>query len=548
MPVVNINKKVFDKLVGKKLSVEQLKDRISYLGTDLEEINDNEIIVEIFPNRPDMLSEQGFARAFSSFIGTKKGLRNYKVNKSNYKVIVDSSVKSIRPYTACAVVKNLKFDNEKIREIIQIQEKLHVTFGRDRKKAAIGIYPMEKIKWPIKYISKKPDEIKFQPLESNKVMTANQILNEHPAGKSYKHLLGGKEKYPLFIDSNNEVLSMPPIINSHKIGKIGENTKDVFIECSGFDLNILKQTLNIIVTALNEMNGDIYSVEINYGKKIITPDLKPTEMKLDLNYANKLLGLKLTHNEIKKYLEMMGYGYKNKVLIPAYRVDILHPIDLIEDIAIAYGYENFKEIIPNISTIGEENKFEIFKNKIADLLAGFGLMEVSNYNITSKNELSNINLNSDYIELISSNEEYNVLRNSIIQSLLKTLSNNKHNEYPQNIFEIGYTFKKGKSETGILEENKLAVALSHSKANFTGAKQIIDSLFENLGLNYTIENAENNIFIPGRVGKVIVNGKNIAYIGEINPYVLNKFGIETPVSAFELNLKELFDCLFTQKL
>src|SRR3989344_3345600 len=118
MPVVNLNKKVFDKLVGKKLSVEQLKDRISYLGTDLEEINDNEIVVEVFPNRPDMLSEQGFARAFSSFIGIKKGLRNYKVKKSNYKVIVDSSVKSIRPYTACAVVKNLKFDDEKIREII----------------------------------------------------------------------------------------------------------------------------------------------------------------------------------------------------------------------------------------------------------------------------------------------------------------------------------------------------------------------------------------------------------------------------------------------
>src|SRR3989344_4672969 len=499
MPVVNLNRKVFDKLVGKKLTTEQLKDRISYLGTDLEKIDDKEIIVEVFPNRPDMLSEQGFSRAFSSFIGIKKGLRNYKVIKSAYKVIVDPSVRLIRPYIACAVVKNLRFDDEKIREIIQIQEKLHVTFGRDRKKAAIGIYPMEKIKWPIKYLAKKPNDIKFQPLESNKIMTSIQILNDHPTGKSYKHLLEGKDKYPLFIDSNNEVLSMPPIINSHNIGKIDERTRDVFIECSGFDFNTLKQTLNIIVTALDDMGGDIYSVEIDYGKKFVTPDLNPVEMKLDLNYVNKLLGLNLKQNDVKKYLERMGHDYKSRVLIPAYRTDILHPIDLVEDIAIAYGYENFNELIPKISTIAEENKFEIFKSKIADLLVGFNLIEVSSYHIT----------------------------------------NNKENEYPQNIFEMGNIFRKGKTETGIEEETRLAVVLCHSKANFTEIKQIIDSLLENLGLNCSIENIEHKSFIPGRVGKIIIKGKETAIMGEIHPSVLVNFGIETPVSVFELDLKRL---------
>jgi len=545
MPVVNLNRKVFDKLVGKKLTTEQLKDRISYLGTDLEKIDDKEIIVEVFPNRPDMLSEQGFSRAFSSFIGIKKGLRNYKVIKSAYKVIVDPSVRLIRPYIACAVVKNLRFDDEKIREIIQIQEKLHVTFGRDRKKAAIGIYPMEKIKWPIKYLAKKPNDIKFQPLESNKIMTSIQILNDHPTGKSYKHLLEGKDKYPLFIDSNNEVLSMPPIINSHNIGKIDERTRDVFIECSGFDFNTLKQTLNIIVTALDDMGGDIYSVEIDYGKKFVTPDLNPVEMKLDLNYVNKLLGLNLKQNDVKKYLERMGHDYKSRVLIPAYRTDILHPIDLVEDIAIAYGYENFNELIPKISTIAEENKFEIFKSKIADLLVGFNLIEVSSYHITNNKEINNyMNLDNDYVELISSNEEYNALRTSMIPNLLKILGNNKHNEYPQNIFEMGNIFRKGKSETGIEEETRLAVVLCHSKANFTGIKQIIDSLLENLGLNCSIENIEHKSFIPGRVGKIIIKGKETAIMGEIHPSVLVNFGIETPVSVFELDLKRLFEIVY----
>ena len=158
MPVVNLNKEVFEKLVGKKLPLSELKDRISMLGTDLESIGE-EIEVEVFPNRPDMLSEQGFARAFSSFIGVKKGLKKYKVTKSGEKLIVDTSVTNVRPYTACAIVKGLTLNEERIREIIQIQEKLHISYGRNRKKAAIGIYPMEKIKFPINYLAKNAIEI-----------------------------------------------------------------------------------------------------------------------------------------------------------------------------------------------------------------------------------------------------------------------------------------------------------------------------------------------------------------------------------------------------
>ena len=183
MPTININKQVFERLVGKKLLTEKLKDRISYLGTDLENITKDEIIVEIFPNRPDMLSVQGFARAFSSFIGVKTGLKHYKVEPSKEKVIIDKSVANVRPYTACAIVKDMRFDDEKIKEIIDIQEKLHVTYGRNRKKAAIGIYPFEKIKPPIRFIAKKPEEIRFKPLEFPREINGKQILSQHPAGR-----------------------------------------------------------------------------------------------------------------------------------------------------------------------------------------------------------------------------------------------------------------------------------------------------------------------------------------------------------------------------
>ena len=423
MPTITLNKKVFEKLVGKKLPLEQLKDRISMLGTDLEGINGNEIEVEIFPNRPDLLSEQGFARAFSSFIGVKTGLRDYQVKSSGEKVIVDKSVQGIRDFTACAIVKGLNFDDEKIREIVQIQEKLHITYGRNRKKAAIGIYPMEKIKFPITYRADKPEQIKFRPLEAKGELTGLQILSQHKAGREFGHLLEGLSKFPYFVDADKKVLSMPPIINSHETGKISEKTKDVFVECSGFDYQTLKTCLNIIVTALADMGGKIFSLELNYGTKKVSPDLIPGEMKLDLDYVNKRLGVYLSEKEVVTLLGRMGFGFeKGMVLIPAYRADILHQVDLVEDIAIAYGYENFEEEIPNVATIGEEDKLEKYFKKVREILIGYGLLEVKNYHLITKEEMNEkMELNEKLIPLKNSMGDYNHLRNSILPSLMKNL-------------------------------------------------------------------------------------------------------------------------------
>lgn len=534
MPTITLNKEVFESLVGKKLPLDELKERISYLGTDLESIENNQITVEIFPNRPDLLSEQGFARAFSSFIGLKRGLRKYNVKKSSERVKIDSSVKKVRPYTACAIVKNLRFDNEKIKEVIQIQEKLHVTYGRNRKKAAIGIYPFEKIQTPIFYKALPKDRIKFFPLESDSEMTATEILNRHPAGKEYAHLLEGYDHYPIFVDSLNQILSMPPIINSHFTGKITEQTKDVFIECSGHDFEILKVLLNIIVTALADMGGEIYSIELYYeDKKEITPDLSPTHMKLDTKYVNQILGLQLTEEQIKDCLERMGFSYNNKrVLVPAYRADILHAIDLVEDIAIAYGYENLEPEIPMVATIGKESKNY---NKIKDILIGLGLLETSSYIITSKENLEKTKIRPQLLEIKNPiNKEFNALRPSSIPSLLQVLSENQHHEYPQKIFEINTIFDYDQEKT------KLAIAICHEKANFTELKQILDVLSLSLGVEYSLEATNEEFLIEGRAGAIKIKDK-IGIIGEINPEVLTNWDLQMPVSVIEIDLERIKD-------
>ncbi|MFH1668533.1 MAG: phenylalanine--tRNA ligase subunit beta [Candidatus Woesearchaeota archaeon] len=550
MPSVKLNKQVFNNLVGKVLSDKELSERIPMIGTDLETVGETEIDVEVFPNRPDMLSEQGFARAFSAFIGEKTGLRKYTVKPSGSKVIIDPSVAAIRPYTACALVKNLNFDDEKIREVIQIQEKLHVTFGRNRKKLAIGIYPLEKIKLPIKYFAEDPNKVKFQPLESPQEMTAIQILSKHPAGREYGHLLEGNDKFPFFSDADGEILSMPPIINSHKTGKVSEDTKEVFIECSGFDFKTCNICLNIIVTALADMGADIYSMELAYseGKKI-TPDLDARRMKLDVPFVNRWLGLKLTEDQMSELLAKMGHGFDSGfVLVPAYRADILHMVDIAEDVAIAYGYDNFEPEIPNVATIGEEAPIEVFRRRVADILIGLGLLETNTYNLTNAED-QNIKMSVDLklAELESSvNTEYNVLRAWMIPSLMKVLQDNKSNDYPQNIFGTGTCFTLDENtETGISEFLRLAVTLCGADSDFTKIKQVLDCLFDAAGIEYESRETEHPSFIPGRVARISVAGIDVAYIGELNPQVLSEWNLEMPVATFELNITELYKHLKT---
>lgn len=548
---VKINKKTFEKEIGKL--DEKMQERIALFGTPIDKLSDEELEIEIFPNRPDLLSYHGFKRAFLAFIGKKPGLREYKINKpqKDYKVIVDSSVKEIRPFTVCSIIKNLKFDSEKIKEMIEIQEKLHLTMGRNRKKLAIGIYPLEKITLPITYKALEPDKISFIPLEMDREMNGLQILQRHPTGRDYAHLLAGKAKFPIFVDAANQILSMPPIINSQLTGKVAETTKDIFMECSGFDIETLKKCLNILVATFADMGGEVYQMEIYYGltKKEISPNFTPEKMKVALENVNRLIGLNLNEKELQKNLEKMGHKYDPKtksVESAPWRVDLMHEVDLIEDVAIAYGYENLIPEIPDISTTGKESKKEMIKRKIGEILSGLGLLEVSNYHLTTKSDqIINMGLNEknekNIVEVEQSKTDYKILRKNLTHYLMKNFGENVDSEYPQRIFETGTIFSL-KNEN-IDEKENLAIALA--PGNFTELKQIIEYLFRMLDKKYQIvepkeNHKETEHLIDGRIGEIKVNDKVVGYLGEVHPKILQNWKIRMPVVILEMDLEEIF--------
>jgi len=549
MTILTLNRKEFEKKVG-KLTLE-LEEKITEMGTPVEESNENEISFEIFPNRPDLLSLQNFSCAVNQFNG-KKGVVKFKIYlpKKDYKVIIEKQVKQVRPYTSCAIVKGIDFDDDKIKEIIDIQEKLHNSIGRKRKKIAIGIYPLEKIKFPIRFTAKKPEDIMFIPLEFSRQMNGRQILRQHPTGREYAELLKDSKVYPVFIDADGKVLSMPPIINSEETGRITEKTKGIFIECSGHNLYYLKKCLNIIISTLYEMGGKVYSMEIKDSKEknFVSPNMNFEKIEFKIEDIEKTLGIKLTEKEIKKYLGRMGVGFESKkgnsvALVPPYRTDILHWIDLTEEIAISYGYKNFESEIPKISTIAEEEPKAKLKKVVSEILIGLGFLEVSSFYLTTKKDIKKIHYNySDFIEIENSKTKRDVLRNDLLTNLLKIFSENSDSTYPQKIFEIGKVFSTDSSknsETGLKETENIAIAVISEKVNFTEMKQVLDYLFKMLGTEYKIEASENPNYITGRIGKIIFNGEKIGFVGEIAPRVLKNWKLKMPVVAMEIEFDKI---------
>jgi phenylalanyl-tRNA synthetase beta chain len=272
-----------------------------------------------------------------------------------------------------------------------------------------------------------------------------------------------------------------------------------------------------------------------------------------LKYINKLLGLELKENELKLNLEKMGYEYdssKKTCLVPAFRTDVIHMADLAEDIGIAYGYDNIPEKIPSVATIGKEDEMSVLCEKLREILVGHGLIEIKSYCLASKDDQNrNCNLENALVELKNSQAEgRNSMRYWLIPSLLRTLSENKHREYPQNIFEVGEIFKLDpKSETGCEEEVSLGVALSQEEVDYTKAKQLVDNLFKALSLEFNVTETNHASFIKGRVGKIVVEQVELGAIGELAPDVLNNFGVIVPVSCFEINLIKLQELLNKNK-
>jgi len=528
MVVVDYDYEEFRKVFN--LPKDKVVEGLTEIGAPTEvNAETGKIYTELTPNRPDWYSLEGLARALRSYYKKENG--KYEVRKSGYKVKVDDSVSGIRPYTACAAVKNLKLNDQKIRDIVLLQEKLLYTLGRKVKRFGIGVYPLRHIEFPVRYTTMEPEKIVYTPLNYPHKANAREILKKHPKGQDYGYIIEEFDRFPVFVDNKDRIMALIPIVNSAETGKVDVETSEVFIEVSGTDKTGISQALNIIVCSLADMGGEIYSVDVRYsGGTDVCPNLEYKKMKIDFEKAGRILGIRLEKGKAFELLKRMGYERDGDyVLIPPYRADILDEIDVIEDIAIVYGYNNFEPTLPDFFTPGKRiRRYDALDSIFREM----GFIEISTFVLTNKEKLGRVGYEGRLKEIMNpSSQEFTVVRPTLVVDMLDVFSVNKMRGLPQKFFEIGEVYENGKTK------KKLCFGVSDKNLEFSGARGYLQTMMKELGSGYSLKNSKDKLLEPPYSTAVMVNKKERGMFGRINSGIMEEFGLKFPVFICELEIE-----------
>lgn len=573
MPKIEVNEKLFFQMVGQKYDYDILEKKLTCAKAELDEKPDMSVpeeqrVIKIElndTNRPDLWSTNGVARQLRLYEGGKtvdydsflSRENDVKDNQGRF-VTVDSQLKDIRPFMVAFMIEGKPIDEPMLLDIIQTQEKLCWNFGRKRKSISMGIYRSSQIKWPVHYKAVDPDKTSFIPLTFEKPLTCRQILDEHPKGKDYGWIIKDFEKFPLLTDDNNEVMSMAPIINSATLGAVQVGDKDLMVELTGDNMENLILAANIVACDFADCGYTITPIKIEYpyetgfGKTICVPFYFQRATKSFLKNINKLLGSQFDKKQIIESLSRMGSRVETKdvngdtefTVWPApYRNDFLHEVDIIEDVMIGVGLDNFNPEKPNDFTIGRLMPLTSFSRMTKNIMVGLGYQEmIFNYLGSKKDYVERMNIDDSKIIEIENpmSENYQFVRPSIIASLLKAESGSANAIFPHKIFEIGkIAYLCDEENTGTRTRQSLGFLTAANNANFNNAASEVSSLLYFLDYEYKVTESDDTRFIPGRQAAILVNGKQVGVFGEVHPQVLENWSITVPCVAGELDIEEV---------
>ena len=528
------------------------------------------IRMELLAVRPDMFDPAGLARTLRGYLGEFVGPVNYDLADAQITVtaeaaLTDRSSPNYRPIR-CAVVRGVELDDDRIKVLMKLQENLHWAMGRDRKRASIGVYDMATFDWKsgVNYRLVEPEGMTFIPLGKKAEATPKQVLEEHPKGVAYAHLLEKKSVYPLLAstraDGSEVALALIPIINSEDT-KVTQSSKDLFIDVTGLDDRLIEKILNTILTSLLELcpesKGEKVKIQPSGGEAFDSPDLTPQMVKFDTALPARRIGIDVDSDEVKHLLKKMGHGLASggngevTVEVPAYRNDILHPVDLVEDVAIAFGYHNIVSSLVPTFTVGEETPRSKLMGRTRKAFTGHGFMEVLTLILSNEadqfEKLGRVD-KKRHVELAHPiSQDQTLIRTSIVPGLLDTLSVNTDQPLPQKIFEVGrITLLDDKEEVGAREHLRVAAAIIGSRVDFSDIKSLAESVLDELGYPservcraLNSDDSSFQTFIPGRGATIGSDDIQWVQFGELHPQVLENFGLGYPVTILEMNLEIL---------
>ncbi len=562
MPSYTCNKNDLLSLINAgSLTMEELESLLEYAKSELKGFDEEtgELKLENNDtNRPDLWSSEGTARQIRTccykktthypFFGTTP--------EAVHTIIVDESVTAIRPFIGGFMVTGITVDDLLLAQLIQTQEKLCENYGRSRDLIAIGIYDASQMMLPVHYRGVLPDAVRFAPLDFEEELTLDEILTKHPKGIQYAHLVKGKELYPLILDSRDRVLSFPPVINSNDLGRVAPGNSHLFVEATGKERDAITLALNILACNVHDRGGTIVPFSVMYpdGTKTVTPFHFNREVELELSFAQKCIGEEIGQEELILKLKAMDLELtgtdeaKNATTwrSPAYRLDHLHSVDIVEDYCISRGYNNFIPEMPERFTKGAAAPIITWSDTLRELMLGMSFQEVMTYMLTSRDTLTTrMNDLSPTLEIENiMSESYSVVRSRLVPILLEIESKNQRSEYPHRIFETGEVAVPDNTiPDRTRTEYHLAALVAHSSATYSELSSTLQALMYYLGIDYSIEKTEHPSFIPGRVGTITSQNRALGLLGEIHPAVLENWGITCPCAAFELRIDTMLEGL-----
>ena len=573
MPVVEVDPDELRELSGIDREDEALLEDLFALGLEFEgRTDDDGFELEFAPDRLDRLSVEGIARSLRYQHGEARGVYVPETNDPEWTIEVEDTPPD-RPYVTGAVVRGLDLSAAAFDSLIQLQEKLHATMGRTRAKGAIGVHDLTMLKGAtleaddesgksILYTSMDPDEESFVPLESDAELSPREVLDQHHIGAAYADLVEGMDRYPAIYDDIG-LFSFPPVINGRRT-EVTTDSRDLLVEMTGTDQWTLDRMLNIVCYALSARGGRIERVEVSYGegspgehagRRLERPELSVRHKSVSHDRVESILGVDLDTETVLDCLERAGLEATHDegtyaVEIPPYRVDVLHPMDIVDDIGRAYGFNELEPRYPDVTTVGGRHERSRLEDAVRETLVGLGFEDLLNFYMT--NEAANferlsvepgtdvvgggrpVTIGSPY------SEAYTILRTWALPSLCAVLENNTHRAYPQHLAEIGLAAACDETQnTGVAEHRTVAAVLAETDASYEAARTRLQALARAFDCELETPPTEHPSFVDGRTATVELDGEPAGVVGELTPEVLVEHDLEVPVVAFEFRLDAL---------
>jgi len=592
MPTVDIDTDELRELTGHgEKSDDDLRADLFELGLEYEgETEEGELRFEFEPDRLDRLSVEGVARSLRYQYGDSRGVYVPKTNDADWTIQVED-VPEERPYVTGAVVRGLDLDEASLDSLIQLQEKLHATMGRKRAKGAIGVHDLTMLKGgearsaserssgersdprdaaddgegkSVRYTGIDRDGDTFVPLEGDAEMTPGEVLSEHHIGEEYADLVAEYDSVPAIYDSIG-LFSFPPVVNGRRT-EVSTDSRDLFIEMTGTDQWTIDHMLSIVCYALDARGGKIESVRVEYEdapeeyrESLVRPDFSTKAKTVAHDRIERTLGIDLETDDVIDLLERSGLDGEPTqtdgspaydVTIPPYRVDVLHPVDVIDDVGRAYGFNELEPCYPDVGTIGGRHERARLEEAVRTALVGLGFQDLLNFHLTSAEELyDRMGLDpgtdalggGDPVEVRNPySQDYTVVRTWLLPSIMQVLENNTHRRYPQDLAEVGFVAERDDEvNTGVAEARHVAGALARHDVSYEDAKARLQALVADFDADLATPPTAHPSFIDGRAATVEIDGDTVGVIGELHPAVLVEHDLELPVVAFEFDLTAL---------